>query len=329
MRENHIKVLPSTEKNHRKENIFQQEQIGWRSRIVDDRMPESPEAIVELNGVPVMIKRNYTIITGAKKSRKSLLAAYLMSKIEGKLLIIDTEQSKYHTWKLRDRILQLKQDDSPIIVLNLRGLTIKEVKQYIMSALQEIRNIEVIMIDNLRDLLQDINSTAESYEVVKYLEVIMNTYDLGVLGVLHSNKGDGNMRGHIGTEIQNRAYMVIKTKLSINKKVSNVICDASRDGDFDSLNLSHNPVTGNPDIIEDVTVEEKKQRLRIVLGNRRFKRSELVVEMRAKFNSNSSQLSERKAKNVLNLAIENNWITKEGKARSPGVRYFLNRDAYT
>ena len=60
----------------------------------------------------------------------------------------------------------------------------------------------------------DINSTGESVEVINKMMEWSSKYDLHIHCVLHLNKGDNNVRGHIGTEMSNKA----ETVLVISKK---------------------------------------------------------------------------------------------------------------
>ena len=55
----------------------------------------------------------------------------------------------------------------------------------------------------------DINSTGESVEVINKMMEWSSKYDLHIHCVLHLNKGDNNVRGHIGTEMSNKAETVL------------------------------------------------------------------------------------------------------------------------
>src|SRR5690606_7195451 len=69
---------------------------------------------------------------------------------------------------------------------------------------------DFIIIDGIRDLVFDINSPEEatiiSGEMMRWAEI----YDCHILTIIHENKGSGTARGHLGTEMQNKAEVVLK-----------------------------------------------------------------------------------------------------------------------
>ena len=76
-------------------------------------------------------------------------------------------------------------------------------------ALRQRKGYGLVIIDGIRDLMLDINSTGESVEVINKMMEWSSKYDLHIHCVLHLNKGDNNVRGHIGTEMSNKAETVL------------------------------------------------------------------------------------------------------------------------
>ena len=76
-------------------------------------------------------------------------------------------------------------------------------------ALRQNKGYGLVIIDGIRDLMLDINSTGESVEVINRMMEWSSRYDLHIHCVLHLNKGDNNVRGHIGTEMSNKAETVL------------------------------------------------------------------------------------------------------------------------
>ena len=70
--------------------------------------------------------------------------------------------------------------------------------------------IGLVIIDGIRDLMYDINSPSESSELINLLMRWSSEYNLHIHTVLHLNKGDDNTRGHIGTELNNKAETVLQ-----------------------------------------------------------------------------------------------------------------------
>ena len=72
-------------------------------------------------------------------------------------------------------------------------------------ALRQQKGYGLVIIDGIRDLMLDINNAGESVEVINRMMEWSSRYDLHIHCVLHLNKGDNNVRGHIGTEMSNKA----------------------------------------------------------------------------------------------------------------------------
>lgn len=295
--------------------------FDWRSRMITDEQPPEEDILYRMGDTSIIAKGNYTVITGKKKSRKSLLAAYLISKTSGKVLIFDTEQAHRHVWEFREKVVKLKKTKEDVIVVYLRGFTIKEKKTCIINAIKDNPDVSVVMIDNIRDLLTDINNSKHAQQVIQFLEKITNDYNVGMLVTIHSNKSDGKIRGHIGSELENKAFMVIHAERKSNV-TSAITCESSRDGDFEPFTIRHHPLTGMPEILnEALSEQQKKERFHEILDGGELGYKELLEKVRERFGDKEEPLPEGKAKNLIRLATDKEWITKIGKDRSPNARY--------
>ena len=87
-------------------------------------------------------------------------------------------------------------------------------------ALRTFEDVGLVIIDGLRDLMYDINNAKESTDVMTMLMAWTSKYNLHIHCVLHLNKNDNNTRGHIGTELENKAETVLI--ISKNKQDSNI-----------------------------------------------------------------------------------------------------------
>lgn len=95
------------------------------------------------------------------------------------------------------------------------------------------RGYGLVIIDGIRDLMLDINSTSESVEVINKMMEWSSKYDLHIHCVLHLNKGDNNVRGHIGTEMSNKAETVLViSKSNENPSISEVHALHIREKEF-------------------------------------------------------------------------------------------------
>lgn len=90
-------------------------------------------------------------------------------------------------------------------VLHAQGIQPQQRRQIINHALTNDPEIGFVVIDGIRDLMYDINSSSESVDLINDLMRWSSMHDLHIHTVLHLNKGDDNTRGHIGTELNNKA----------------------------------------------------------------------------------------------------------------------------
>lgn len=69
-------------------------------------------------------------------------------------------------------------------------------------------NIGFLVIDGIRDLVNSINDEREATEIADKLLKWSQELNIHIMGILHENKGDKNARGHVGTELMNKAETV-------------------------------------------------------------------------------------------------------------------------
>ena len=205
---------------------------------------ETPPQIIWIDNSTIATLGNFSASTGKAKSKKTfnvsaLVAASLAGKQvlnyrahlpEGKrrILYVDTEQSRYHCHTVLERILRLAGLPTTADSENLDFICLREYSptvriSVIDYALRQGKGYGLVIIDGIRDLMLDINSTSESVEVINKMMEWSSRYDLHIHCVLHLNKGDNNVRGHIGTEMSNKAETVLViSKCNENPSVSEV-----------------------------------------------------------------------------------------------------------
>ena len=230
--------------------------VIWQSIClkVTDEYSNPPEILrVRLSTIGTL--GNFSASTGKAKSKKtfnvSAIVAAALSQKEvlyysavlpedrRKILYIDTEQSKYHCLKVMKRILRLAglptdKDCPNLIFVSLREQSPKRRRNIIDYLLSHTQSIGLVVIDGIRDLMYDINNPTESTEIINLLMKWSSLYNLHIHTVLHLNKGDDNTRGHIGTELNNKAETVLQiTKSPTNPDISEVKAMHIRDKEFD------------------------------------------------------------------------------------------------
>jgi hypothetical protein len=213
-----------------------------------------PPEIIKINGVTIATLGNFSASIGKPKSKKtfnvSAIAAAALSGKEvlcytaelpegrHKVLYVDTEQSKCHCLNVMKRILTLAglpidKEDDRLLFLMLREYTPKQRRQIINHALSDNHEIGLVIIDGVRDLMRDINSPSESVDIINDLMRWSSAHELHIHTVLHMNKADDNARGHIGTELSNKAETILQvSKSPFDSNISEVKAVHIRDKEF-------------------------------------------------------------------------------------------------
>jgi len=104
-------------------------------------------------------------------------------------------------------------------LFGLRPLTvadrIREIENYVY-----LHDLDLVVIDGIRDLVTDINSAEQATDIVGRLMKWSYDREVHILTVLHQNKADDNARGHIGSEIVNKSETVIQVAKAKSKDYS-------------------------------------------------------------------------------------------------------------
>lgn len=232
----------------------------------------TPPQIIWIDNSTIATLGNFSASTGKAKAKKTfnvsaLVAAslangqvlnYHASLPEGKrrILYVDTEQSRYHCHNVLERILKLAglptaTDNENLDFICLREYTPAVRIEVIDYALSHNEGYGLVIIDGIRDLLLDINNAAESVEVINKMMEWSSRYNIHIHCVLHLNKGDNNVRGHIGTEMNNKAETVLVISKNYNNPdVSEVKALHIREKEFKPFAFSVNE-EGLPELAAD------------------------------------------------------------------------------
>lgn len=247
------------ENHERMEEIAKDKAILiWQSSRLSISMKcEKAPEILRANGTVIGTLGNFSASIGKAKSKKTfnvsaIVAAALkngtvllysaeLPENKRKILYVDTEQSPYHCLKVMERILRmaelsLDQDSENLEFLTLRKYTPKERIAAVEQAIYNTPDLGLVIIDGIRDMVYDINSPSESTYIISKLMQWTDDKQIHIHTILHQNKGDENARGHIGTELNNKAETVLLVeKDKSNSDISKVSAMHIRAMDFDTF----------------------------------------------------------------------------------------------
>ncbi len=180
-----------------------------------------------------------------------------------KILYIDTEQGQHHCQLVLKRILRLAglpDDEKPdnLLMLSLRKFAPKIRMLIVEEAIGTIPNLGLVIVDGIRDFLYDINSSSESTDIISKFMQWTDDRQIHIHTVLHQNKNDEHARGHIGTELNNKAETIMQVEVDKeDKNISMVEAVHIRDREFEPFAFRINEEV-LPEPVEFYLPKEKK-----------------------------------------------------------------------
>jgi hypothetical protein len=295
---------------------------------------------------------NFSLIIGKAKSRKSFFINIAVSTVlkkdkllnqfvgclpynKRKVLYFDTEQGKYHVQLALKRICKQINVDVPddLDMYYLRSKTPAERLKIIEHIIHNTENLGFVVIDGIKDLITSINDEAEATMIASKLLKWTEEQNIHIITVLHQNKSDNNARGHIGTELINKAETILSVTRSENNKDISVVepqmCRNKEPEPFAFEIIDNLPV-----LVEDyeIKTESKKNKFDILeledfkkyqiltevfsQGNS-FNYSELVFQIKIAFqNQYSNKLGDNRTKVLITYCKNKNWLIQD-KPKAP------------
>lgn len=207
------------------------------------------EFLIRLKGQPCFPRKDLTSIAGQAKSGKTNLIAMVlacctrpaedrhvlnMQRIQEaplKVMWIDTEQSQKSTQNiLMHRIAKMLQveekeeaaSDFPeelFFVFNLRSALIEDRYDLLAEAVEAYKP-DLVVIDNIRDLVKDINDGVQAQTLIEGLMHMAEQYNCNITTVIHQNRSADNrgLRGWLGTELMNKVFEVFTCQKILQKQ---------------------------------------------------------------------------------------------------------------
>ncbi len=279
------------------------------------------ESVIKLNGSIIGTLGNFSLIIGKAKSRKSffliMLAASLLIDTlyhvftgylpanKRKVLYFDTEQGKTHVQILLQRICRLTEKDNPIDIeiYHLRSLPPVERLEIIEAKIYDTQNLGYVFIDGIKDLITSINDEEQATMIASKLLKWTEELNIHISVVLHQNKGDNNARGHLGTELINKAETVLSvTKSEGDRDISIVNAEMCRNKEPEPFAF---------EISDNIPVPAENFEIRTETKKNRFDFSEMedfkIYQLFTEVYSNNSQFGYKELETQLKIASKNQF----------------------
>lgn len=338
------------------QDILDQSRIDLKNLI--SAPPTCLQIVDAFNTTTLGTLGNFSAVIGKAKSKKTFFVTMaiataikndiIYNKIKASLpedrqriLHFDTEQSKDHVQKVVIRATNIAETSYPkhFDSFGLRSLNPRDRVEVIDYALKTINNIGLVVIDGIRDLVNDINSPEEATQIVSRLMKWSEEKNIHILVALHQNKGDNNARGHLGTEIINKAETVISvTKDSKDPDISIVEPEFCRDKEFPPFAFKIDS-NGMPFILDDwqpikdgkklLTPFDTHKETHFKILKEIFRRTEkpqygqLVEEIKYSFQQHGIKGGDNKAKEWIKYYENQSMISKSKESGNKYPIYIL------
>lgn len=291
---------------------------------------------------------NFSVIIGKAKAKKSFFINIAVSTALSKDLILerfksdlpndknevlyfDTEQGKYHVQKAVKRICtQINQPEPENLhTYFLRSLTPSERLEFIENEIYSNDKIGFVVIDGIKDLVTSINDEEQATNIASKLLKWTEERNIHIVSVLHQNKSDTNARGHIGTELINKAETVLEVaKSETDNNISIVTPQQCRNIEPEVFAFEINEY-GIPIIAEnfEIRTETKKNRFdvtdledfkkyqllnEVFTKGESFKYGKLVEQITIAYkNQFNSTIGTNRTKLLITDCTNNGWLLHE------------------
>lgn len=229
-------MLPKPKKKVNEKPIDLIKEFNIDNYLVDLEKPVTQEIIYTIQDKIVLTYGSLMVLTGKPKARKTTflhafigaaLVDYSIWSIKANLkpdknlvVLIDTEQSMYDLHQSLHRLqntINLKLSTlKNFKTFSARSLNVDEIIKLINKICEANKNVGLICIDGLLDLVNDINDVREAKAAIHYLKTACDEHNIGIVGILHQNKGTNFSLGHLGSFASRHA----QSELSIEKNES-------------------------------------------------------------------------------------------------------------
>jgi hypothetical protein len=212
------------------------------------KKPEMKKAILTLDGKNILTAETTTCLIahpgqGKSSNCEAIIKSFIMKGVDTLgyqvsedvkfILYIDFERPHDQIWEKYYNLCdesKLELDNEKIMYVSLRTLNSAKLRiELIDEILFCIKNVDLLIIDGIGDLVNDQLDTKEADFVKNWLRKITTDNCVSVFTTLHPNRGSSNPRGHIGSMILRESQCVlniegkgnIKTITTENGKNSN------------------------------------------------------------------------------------------------------------
>jgi hypothetical protein len=306
---------------------------------------------------------NLSLVIGKAKSKKTffvsiaLAAASSSTDVLGKfrghlptdrrtVLFFDTEQGRYHVHKVVKRVCRMMGKDTPpnFKAYGLRKYNPAERVELIRAAIANEPNLGFVVIDGARDLVTSINDEEQATALSSLFMKWTEEGQFHLMTVLHQNKGDNNARGHLGSELVNKAETVLSVTKDDASGFSIVEAEYCRDKEPEPFAFDIDE-DGLPRLVEHweltsekyqtqkgVTPSEVPHATHVAILEEVFEKipkpkyAQLWRQLKTSLATLGKKVGDNRAKEFAQWYAAEGYIIREGADNSPKAFYQFNRE---
>ncbi len=202
----------------------------------------------------VMTAGEFSCISAPSKSKKSFFKSQLcgsyiggnsnkyFENIKGHrnkdfgVVDCDTEQSRYYAQKTFKRVERIVGNSYiNYYPFKMRHLTPEQRVAFIDILLEtkRIKDVKLVFIDGVADLIEDTNDLAMSNYIAGKLLKWTDKYNIHVCIIIHNTYGSTKPTGHLGSTVVKKAETVFQLEPNDTKEIIKVNCQYSRGVEFE------------------------------------------------------------------------------------------------
>lgn len=219
--------------------------------------------------LPLATYGNFSFIQAPPKHKKTFLVTLLSTAYLGGdttfskhlkghrgdrcVLHFDTEQGRFHAQRVFKRPLEMTGLTNECYhTFGLRSFSHEERLCAIEYAIYSYKNVGLVIIDGIADLVSDVNNIDESNRVVGKIMKWSEEMNCHIITVIHTNYNTNKPTGHLGSALEKKTETQIQISGVENSNLMEVSCRSSRGRGFAPFNFYINryglPVVSDFDI---------------------------------------------------------------------------------
>jgi hypothetical protein len=210
--------------------------------------------------IPIGTYGNFSFVQAPPKSMKTFFVSLLGSAFcnpKGKFtrgmdsfrdkkhfVHFDTEQGEWHAQRVFKRIQWMNKGLSLDFyhTFALRKISYRSridfIEYYLECMREEGKEIGLVVIDGVADLVSDVNNLEESSAIVQKIMAWTTIYNCHIVTVIHSNNGSDKPTGHLGSFLEKKTETQIQLSRDENKLGAiTVSCKRSRNTPFEQFDF--------------------------------------------------------------------------------------------